>query len=80
MNILRLARAGQRSDPTIYEAVRIDGCFRRADSAPRGVKTSTFPSGLPMVRRVRGRDDSLPLHTISGNDIVSKQTKPNHTF
>lgn len=24
-----------------------------------------------MIRRVRGRDDSIPLHTISGNDIVS---------
>ncbi|XP_055690520.1 basic helix-loop-helix ARNT-like protein 1 isoform X2 [Lutzomyia longipalpis] len=67
---IRLARAGPRSEPTAYEVVRIDGCFRRADSAPRGMKTSTFPGGLQLIRRTRGRDESLPLHAISGNDIV----------
>ncbi|GAB0092163.1 uncharacterized protein DMENIID0001_071380 [Sergentomyia squamirostris] len=67
---IRLARAGPRSEPTAYEVVRIDGCFRRADSAPRGVKSSTYPGGLQLIRRTRGRDDSLPLHAISGNDIV----------
>ncbi|XP_055706722.1 basic helix-loop-helix ARNT-like protein 1 isoform X2 [Phlebotomus papatasi] len=67
---IRLARAGPRSEPTAYEVVRIDGCFRRADSAPRGTKASTFPGGLQLIRRTRGRDDSLPLHAISGNDIV----------
>lgn len=67
---VRLARAGPRTEPTTYEVVRIDGCFRRADAAPRGVKTSNFPSGLQLIRRARGRDDSIPLHSISGNDIV----------
>lgn len=67
---VRLARAGPRSEPPTYEIVKIDGYFRRADSAPRGVKTSTYPSGLQLIRRPRGRDDSIPLHTISGNDIV----------
>ncbi|XP_059614727.1 basic helix-loop-helix ARNT-like protein 1 isoform X2 [Phlebotomus argentipes] len=67
---IRLARAGPRSEPTTYEVVRIDGCFRRADAAPRGLKTSTFPGGLQLIRRTRGRDESLPLHSISGNDIV----------
>uniref|UniRef100_A0A1L8DHK9 Putative aryl-hydrocarbon receptor nuclear translocator n=2 Tax=Nyssomyia neivai TaxID=330878 RepID=A0A1L8DHK9_9DIPT len=67
---IRLARAGPRSEPTAYEVVRIDGCFRRADSAPRGMKTSTYPGGLQLIRRTRGRDESLPLHAISGNDIV----------
>lgn len=67
----RIARAGPRSDPTTYELVRLDGCFRRADSAPRGVKETGYPSGLQLIRRARGRDDSIPLHTISGNDIVS---------
>lgn len=67
---VRLARAGPRSEPTTYEIVKIDGCFRRADSAPRGVRASTCPTGLQLIRRARGRDDSIPLHTISGNDIV----------
>ncbi|XP_055845365.1 neuronal PAS domain-containing protein 2-like isoform X2 [Episyrphus balteatus] len=67
---VRLARAGPRTEPTTYEVVRIDGCFRRADAAPRGVKSSNFPSGLQLIRRARGRDDSIPLHSISGNDIV----------
>lgn len=40
--------------------------------APRGLKTSTFPSTLQLMRRSRGREDIMPLHTISGNDIVSK--------
>jgi PAS domain-containing protein len=51
--------------------VRIDGCFRRADSAPRGRPTSG-PTGLQLIRRARGRDDNIPLHSISGNDIVSE--------
>ncbi|XP_055914382.1 neuronal PAS domain-containing protein 2-like isoform X2 [Eupeodes corollae] len=67
---IRLARAGPRTEPTTYEVVRIDGCFRRADAAPRGVKCSNFPSGLQLIRRARGRDDNIPLHSISGNDIV----------
>jgi len=67
----RFARAGPRSEPTAYEVVRMHGFFRRADSAPRGIKTSTLPSGLQLIRRARGRDDGIPLHTISGNDIVS---------
>uniref|UniRef100_A0A336KCZ4 CSON013482 protein n=1 Tax=Culicoides sonorensis TaxID=179676 RepID=A0A336KCZ4_CULSO len=67
---IRLARAGPRSEPTIYELVRIEGCFRRADSAPRGVKANSLSSGLQLIRRSRGRDDSIPLHTLSANDIV----------
>ncbi|XP_036341493.1 uncharacterized protein LOC118750895 [Rhagoletis pomonella] len=67
---LRLARAGPRSEPTTYEIVKIEGNFRRSDAAPRGVKVSTFPSNLPMIRRSRARDDTIPLHSISGNDIV----------
>lgn len=50
--------------------MRIDGCFRRADQAPRG-KPNTGPTGLQLIRRARGRDDNIPLHSISGNDIVS---------
>lgn len=65
-----MARAGPRSEPTVYEIVRVDGYFRRADAAPRGSKVNTFP-GLHMIRRARTRDENfLPLHTISGNDIV----------
>ncbi|XP_041448611.1 uncharacterized protein LOC111077489 [Drosophila obscura] len=67
---VRLARAGPRSEPTAYEVVKIDGCFRRSDDAPRGVRSSTFSSSLQLIRRTRGRDDVIPLHTISGNDIV----------
>ncbi|XP_037938619.1 aryl hydrocarbon receptor nuclear translocator-like protein 2 [Teleopsis dalmanni] len=67
---VRFARAGPRSEPTTYELIRIDGSFRRSDCAPRGVKANTFPSTLQLIRRTRGRDDSIPLHTISGNDIV----------
>lgn len=68
---IRLARAGPRSEPTVYEVVQIDGCFRRADAAPRGVKANSLSSGLQLIRRSRGRDDSIPLHTLSANDIVS---------
>lgn len=68
----RLARAGPRTEPTQYEVVRFDGCFRRADSAPRGTKASTFRTGMHLIRRARCREDtSVPLHTISGNDVVS---------
>ncbi|XP_034108306.1 uncharacterized protein LOC117570644 isoform X1 [Drosophila albomicans] len=67
---VRLARAGPRSEPTAYEVVKIDGCFRRSDEAPRGVRSNTFSSSLQLIRRTRGRDDAIPLHTISGNDIV----------
>ncbi|XP_053685326.1 protein trachealess-like isoform X2 [Sabethes cyaneus] len=66
---IRIARAGPRSEPTAYELVTIDGCFRRADAAPRGVKPSG-PSGLQLLRRARGRDDGISLHSINGNDIV----------
>lgn len=54
----------------MYEVVRIDGCFRRADSAPKG-RPTVGPTGLQLIRRARGRDDNIPLHSISGNDIVS---------
>ncbi|XP_055603947.1 hypoxia-inducible factor 3-alpha-like [Uranotaenia lowii] len=66
---LRIARAGPRSEPTAYELVTVDGCFRRADAAPRGSKQSG-PSGLQLLRRARGRDDGISLHSINGNDIV----------
>lgn len=67
---LRLARAGPRSEPTVYEIVRLTGYFRRADLAPRGSRMTNFP-GLHMIRRARTREESfLPSHAISGNDIV----------
>lgn len=66
-----MSRAVPRSEAPCYEVVNINGSFRRADSAPRGVKTSTFPSGMQLIRRARGRDESFHLHNISGNDIVS---------
>lgn len=74
---IRLARAGPRSEPITYEQVRIDGCFRRADSAARGQRlNSNTTSGLQLIRRARGsRDDNIPLHTINGNDIVSGCSK-----
>lgn len=68
----RLARAGPRSEPTQYETISFNGSFRRADSAPRGMRSNNYPAGLQMLRRPRcGRDDSIPLHSIGGNDIVS---------
>ncbi|XP_067642338.1 uncharacterized protein gce isoform X1 [Eurosta solidaginis] len=67
---VRLARAGPRSEPTSYEIVKIEGNFRRSDAAPRDKRVNTFPSTLQIIRRSRGRDDTIPLHTISGNDIV----------
>nr|AAW81958.1 putative juvenile hormone resistant protein [Culex pipiens] len=67
---LRIARAGPRSEPTAYEMVTVDGCFRRADAAPRGLKSSG-PLGLQLLRRGRGgREDGISLHSINGNDIV----------
>ncbi|XP_058458401.1 circadian locomoter output cycles protein kaput-like isoform X2 [Malaya genurostris] len=66
---IRIARAGPRSEPTAYELVTIDGCFRRADAAPRGIKPNG-PSGLQLLRRARGRDDGIALHSVNGNDIV----------
>lgn len=66
---LRIARAGPRSEPTAYEMVTVDGFFRRADAAPRGLKSSG-PSGLQLLRRGRGREDGISLHSINGNDIV----------
>lgn len=66
---IRMARAGPRSEPVGYEMVRIHGYFKRSDSAPRGKLHS--PSGLQLIRRARGRDDSIPLHSINGNDLVS---------
>lgn len=48
----------------------MDGCFRRADAAPRGLKSSG-PAGLQLLRRGRGgREDGISLHSINGNDIV----------
>ncbi|XP_053674503.1 uncharacterized protein LOC128724807 [Anopheles nili] len=67
---IRMARAGPRSETTAYELVTIDGCFRRADCAPRGSPKAGSSSGMQMVRRARGRDDAMPLHSINGNDIV----------
>uniref|UniRef100_A0A182QYH5 Methoprene-tolerant protein n=1 Tax=Anopheles farauti TaxID=69004 RepID=A0A182QYH5_9DIPT len=72
---IRMARAGPRSETTTYELVTIDGFFRRADSAPRdvaksGISGGSGPSGMQMIRRARGRDDTIPLHSINGNDIV----------
>ncbi|XP_049541336.1 uncharacterized protein LOC125954786 isoform X1 [Anopheles darlingi] len=84
---IRLARAGPRSETTTYELVTIDGCFRRADSAPQPAGTAkqqhqqqqqqqqhqqqgSGSSAMQMIRRARGRDDSMPLHSINGNDIV----------
>nr|ABC18327.1 putative methoprene-tolerant protein [Anopheles gambiae] len=80
---IRMARAGPRSEATTYELVTIDGCFRRADSAPRGSSSSSSSAtkagaagaggtagSMQMIRRVRGRDDAIPLHSINGNDIV----------
>ncbi|XP_055619976.1 uncharacterized protein LOC129764676 isoform X2 [Toxorhynchites rutilus septentrionalis] len=66
---IRIARAGPRTEPTIYELVIIEGSFRRADFAPRG-EQSTSPSGHQLMRRSRGRDDGITLHNINGNDIV----------
>lgn len=71
----RLARAGPRSEPTTYETIAFNGSFRRADAAPRGMRSNNYPAGLQMLRRPRcGRDDSIPLHSIGGNDIVSART------
>ncbi|XP_011183338.2 uncharacterized protein LOC105212782 [Zeugodacus cucurbitae] len=67
---VRLARAGPRSEPTAYEIVKIEGNFKRSDTAPRGTRANAFPSNIHMIRRSRGRDDTIPLHAISGNDIV----------
>lgn len=72
----RLARAGPRSEPTAYETISFNGSFRRADSAPRGMRSNNYPAGLQMLRRPRcGRDESIPLHSIGGNDIVSEITQ-----
>ncbi|XP_018782574.1 PREDICTED: uncharacterized protein LOC108964952 isoform X2 [Bactrocera latifrons] len=67
---VRLARAGPRSEPTTYEIIKIEGNFKRSNAAPRGTRINTFPSNIHMIRRSRGRDDTIPLHAISGNDIV----------
>lgn len=72
MYTYRLARAGPRSEPTTYESISFNGSFRRADSAPRSTRSTNYPAGLQMLRRPRcGRDDSIPLNSIGGNDIVS---------
>lgn len=66
----RFARAGPRSEPTTYEFVRLEGCFRSANASARaGPHDSPYPPGLQLSRRARTRDDSLPTH-INGNDIV----------
>lgn len=71
----RIAKAGPRSEPTNYEMIEFKGSFRRADLAPRGVRSNNYPTSLQMIRRTRcGRDDSFPSHTIGGNDIVSITT------
>ncbi|XP_058065277.1 aryl hydrocarbon receptor nuclear translocator homolog [Anopheles bellator] len=71
---IRMARAGPRSEATTYELVTIDGCFRRADSAPRDTSGGKHGGGgasaMQMIRRARSRDDAMPLHSINGNDIV----------
>ncbi|XP_031630083.1 uncharacterized protein LOC116345128, partial [Contarinia nasturtii] len=68
---VRLARAGPRSEPTTYETISFNGSFRRADAAPRGMRNNNCPAALQMLRRPRGgRDDSIPLHSIGGNDII----------
>lgn len=68
-----MARAGPRSEPITYEMVQFSGSFRRADAAPRGMRSSNYPTGIQMLRRPRcGRDESIPLHSISGNDVVRK--------
>lgn len=55
--------------------IEFKGSFRRADLAPRGVRSNNYPTSLQMIRRTRcGRDDSFPSHTIGGNDIVSIAT------
>lgn len=64
-----MARAGPRSEPTTYEVVQINGSFRRSDDAPRCVKSNNLTTGVQVIRR-RGRDDGIPLHTVTGNDIV----------
>uniref|UniRef100_A0A1A9WAP8 Uncharacterized protein n=1 Tax=Glossina brevipalpis TaxID=37001 RepID=A0A1A9WAP8_9MUSC len=66
---VRLARAGPRSEPTTYELIKIDGNFRRSDMAPRGFNPGSCTANMPLKRRGRNREDALPLHTISGNDI-----------
>lgn len=75
-----MARAGPRSEATTYETISFNGSFRRADAAPRGMRSNNYPAGLQMLRRPRcGRDDSIPLHSIGGNDIVSiRQNKIAH--
>lgn len=65
----RISRAGPRSEPTQYEMVSFKGCFRRADAAPRGVK-AVHSTGVQMLRRSRGRDESQQLPIIGGNDVV----------
>lgn len=66
---LRVARAGPRTESTQYEMVSFNGCFRRADAAPRGVKVANY-TGVQMLRRSRGREETQPLPVISGNDVV----------
>lgn len=51
--------------------IEFKGSFRRADLAPRGVRSNNYPPSLQMIRRTRGRDDSFPTQTVGGNDIVS---------
>nr|AUO38590.1 methoprene-tolerant [Sitodiplosis mosellana] len=68
---IRLARAGPRSEATTYETISFNGSFRRADAAPRSMRSNNYPAGLQMLRRPRcGRDDSIPLPSIGGNDII----------
>ncbi|XP_063701121.1 basic helix-loop-helix ARNT-like protein 1 isoform X2 [Culicoides brevitarsis] len=69
--VIRLARPGPRSEPTSYEAVTIDGSFRRADRALRGEAANSHTPGPHLMRRSRVRpDDSIPIiSNVSQNDI-----------
>lgn len=59
--LVRLARAGSRSDPVQYSVCRLDGSFRRSDRAG-------LPGVLHPIRRQRVRKDRAI--SPSGNDFV----------
>lgn len=59
--LVRLARAGSRSDPVHYSVCRLDGAFRRSDRA--GLAGALHP-----IRRQRVRKDRAI--SPSGNDFV----------
>lgn len=77
--LFRLARAGPRSEPIVYEFVLIRGSFRRSDMAPRKSYSRSFINPH-LTRRSRGLYGSeeayiMPLQTISGNDVVRHLNK-----